>query len=423
MGLFSVVESLVERRLRPLELVEDAVERLGAADASLNFVESLWVERARRRAEQLEGSVPSPSQPLCGVPVLAKAGMELGRGIAGLVEDLGAVVVGTARASERGWRAETTDGERGPVRNPRDPSRGVGGSCGGSAVAVAVDAVPLALGNDAGGSLRIPASYVGLPGVCVRPWRLGDGWRVSEGVFAHTLQETAFVLDYLVQHEGRARLLSSFAAGVVAPRRLGVWSRPAGGRDLQPRVAEAFEGALDVLAAAGVELVEVSQHFEAPWLELLEARQALEVVGALARGEELRDPALRRLAERPLEELLASLEPLERAVADGRARVRRCLDEVDAVIAPVARCEAPRALDPIALDKELGRDARDPIGFTYAANLAGLAAVSVPLVPGPRSPTLGIQALAVREVSAIAAASWLARHLSPEVLSAPPVPW
>jgi len=421
--LTALLGALARGERAPVEVVEEALERLEDADRQWGVLASLDAEGAvgaARRVEQL-GQRPSPARPLLGVPVLAKEGSRRGRGVRRRAEAAGAIIVGEGRASERNWRCETTDVWRGPVRNPLDPSRGTGGSSGGCAAAVAAGAVPLALASDGGGSIRIPASFVGLPGVLVRPWWFGGIGRASEGVIATTLLETAFALDVLGRPDGRRRLLTPFAIGARPPRRVGVWRVPPGERPLTPPVEEAFEAALAALVDAGVALVEVDELGRGPWLELLEAREALGLHGARLDGADFGDPALVRLADQELSGLVAALGPLEEEVAARSEALRELLEELDGIVSPVSRRESPPALAPEELDRFLGEDARDPVGFAYVANLAQLAAVSIPV--GAGGATVGIQCIAGSEVRALSVASWLARSLAPGVLCAQRPPW
>jgi Asp-tRNA(Asn)/Glu-tRNA(Gln) amidotransferase A subunit family amidase len=75
------------------------------------------------------------------------------------------VVVGTTRSHEFGWGITTQHATRGSTRNPWDLGRIPGGSSGGSAAAVAAGFVPLAVGSDTGGSIRIPAAFCGVLGL------------------------------------------------------------------------------------------------------------------------------------------------------------------------------------------------------------------------------------------------------------------
>src|SRR5690606_17889570 len=121
--------------------------------------------------------------PLHGVPVAVKdiidvAGLPTGMGSAHfdghvaeadalcvtMLRDAGAVIVGKTGTHEFAYGGTGDVSVNGPVRNPRDRERMPGGSSSGSAAAVAAGTVPLALGTDTGGSVRIPAAFCGIAG-------------------------------------------------------------------------------------------------------------------------------------------------------------------------------------------------------------------------------------------------------------------
>ncbi|WP_219412488.1 amidase family protein [Pseudonocardia nigra] len=167
----------------------------------------------------------------------------------------GAAVVGKTNLHELALGITSNNTAFGPVRNPHDPGRSSGGSSGGSAVAVATGVVPVALGTDTGGSVRVPAAHCGVVGFRPTVGRWGTGATVpisrtrdTAGVLASTVADAALV-DELVTGE-RA------AASPARRLRLGV-PRPGFYDDLHPEVAACTERALDRLADAGVELVEV----------------------------------------------------------------------------------------------------------------------------------------------------------------------
>src|SRR5205085_10061783 len=102
----------------------------------------------------------------------------------------------------------TTESRRfGPTRNPWDRDRTPGGSSGGSAAAVAAGMVPVAHGNDGGGSIRIPAACCGLVGLKPSRGRVsvgpesGDNFLVQDGVLSRSVADTAAILDLLEGYE------------------------------------------------------------------------------------------------------------------------------------------------------------------------------------------------------------------------------
>jgi len=171
------------RELSPVEALEDCEARI---DPRLGAFQALCLERARSEARAAEAAWAGdePTGPLCGVPLAVKdlidtADVETARGSAIFagnvpttdaecvrrVRAAGAIVMGKTTTHEFAWGMSMAGPDGAPLtRNPRDPDRMTGGSSGGSAVAVACGASPLALGTDTGGSIRLPASWCGIYG-------------------------------------------------------------------------------------------------------------------------------------------------------------------------------------------------------------------------------------------------------------------
>ncbi len=165
----------------PGELIEQAIARIESVDPQLNAVITPMFDDARERART------GPAEgPFTGVPYLLKdfgevevAGVRFTEGSAFLADFVpdadseivrrlrraGFVICGKTNTCEFGILPTTEPAVHGPTRNPWDTSRSPGGSSGGSAAAVAAGMVPAAHGNDAGGSIRIPASCCGLFGL------------------------------------------------------------------------------------------------------------------------------------------------------------------------------------------------------------------------------------------------------------------
>jgi mandelamide amidase len=165
----------------------------------------------------------------------------------------GAAVIGKTNMHELALGITSNNSAFGPVRNPHDPSRSAGGSSGGSAVAVAAGVVPLALGTDTGGSVRVPAAHCGIVG-----WRPTVGrWPGDRIVPISRTRDTAGVLAARVADAALVDELVTGDAPAPAPDRLRLGVPRAGFyTDLHPEVAECARRTLDRLADSGVELVE-----------------------------------------------------------------------------------------------------------------------------------------------------------------------
>lgn len=208
----------------PAELVEAAIARIERVDPQLNAVIHPRFDAARRAAAG-DADPPLPDGPFRGVPMCIKdavahtagdpyhVGMRFLRDrqwtepddsyLAAKFREAGFVVVGKTNTPELATTITTEPVAYGPTRNPWDPTRSTGGSSGGSAAAVAAGMVPVAHGNDMGGSIRIPASECGLVGL--KPTRartslgpnFGEFWgpTTHEGVLTRSVRDTAGVLD------------------------------------------------------------------------------------------------------------------------------------------------------------------------------------------------------------------------------------
>jgi amidase len=172
---------LVRRReVKPIELVDAAIERIERLNPAINAVVTPMYEQARTLAMS-----ELPDGPFAGVPFLLKdigapyAGVRMTEGSAFLsdfvpdydselvtrLKRAGLIIVGKTNLPEFGLGVTTEPRLFGPSRNPWDTTRTTGGSSGGSAAAVAAGLVPMAHGTDGGGSVRIPSSCCGVFGL------------------------------------------------------------------------------------------------------------------------------------------------------------------------------------------------------------------------------------------------------------------
>ena len=201
---------------------EAALARIAERDRDLNAVTDVFAAEALASADAVDAKPLDQRGPLAGVPVLVKDEFD----IAGHVTTLGgfgnstpaaqdcelvrrvraadAVILGRTAMPEFGQFPTTESARYGVTHNPWDNTRGPGGSSGGSAASVSARMVPLALGADGGGSLRIPASACGLIGL--KPTRglvstapLRQHWfaLVALGGLTRTVEDTAALLDVI----------------------------------------------------------------------------------------------------------------------------------------------------------------------------------------------------------------------------------
>ena len=212
-------------------LVEAALAAIERDDPTLNAFVALCADRALAEAD---GVAPGDNRPLAGVPIAIKDLFALTEGlpttngsrslgdwvpdhdspVVARLRAAGAIVIGKTNTPEFGMRPVTEPERFGATRNPWDPSMTPGGSSGGSGAAVAAGMVALAHGNDAGGSLRIPASCCGLVGLKPTRLRIPLGAALAEfagfgtdGVLTRTVRDTAVALDVLSGDEPDAPLL------------------------------------------------------------------------------------------------------------------------------------------------------------------------------------------------------------------------
>ena len=178
-----IVESFRAAELRPSELLRRVLDRIDELDPVLGAFVTLDREGAARQAAVAdERWARGAGGPLCGVPISVKdiidvAGLPTGCGTPGdhpparadaaVVRGLrqaGAVIVGKVHLHELALGITGENPRLGTPKNPRDRSRLPGGSSSGSAVSVAAEMVPLSVGTDTGGSVRVPAALCGVVG-------------------------------------------------------------------------------------------------------------------------------------------------------------------------------------------------------------------------------------------------------------------
>ncbi|MFJ1810497.1 MULTISPECIES: allophanate hydrolase [unclassified Streptomyces] len=299
----------------------------------------------------------------------------------------GALVLGTTNLDQFATGLVGTRSPHGAVRGAVDPARVSGGSSSGSAVAVALGIVDLALGTDTAGSGRVPAAFNGIVGL--KPTR---GVVPTEGVvpacasidcvtvFARTLPEAEQALAHMASPAGRA--LPALPVRSPGPWRVAVPPLDQLG-ELDQGWAEAYEAAVRQVEAAGAEIrgIDLTPFTEAAAM-LYEGAFVAErytAVGTfvdklIAEGGEGLDPTVAGIITRardiPAHRLYTDTERL--AVLRSRALAE--LADSDALLLPTTPGHptlAEVAADPLGANARLGR-------FTNSTNLFDLAAAAVP---------------------------------------------
>ena len=213
-----LAELIKKKEVSPIDVCEEAIDRIEGLNPELNAVVTPMFDLARRQIQQ-----NSFDGPFAGVPFLLKdliasyAGVPLTNGsrscrnfipdhdseLVRRFKKSGVVILGKTNTPEFGLVGYTEPELHGPTRNPWNTGHTPGGSSGGSASAVAAGMVPMASGGDGGGSIRIPASCCGLFGL--KPSRgrnptgpdFGEIWlgAVVEHIISRSVRDSAAMLD------------------------------------------------------------------------------------------------------------------------------------------------------------------------------------------------------------------------------------
>ena len=410
-------------------VVDATLARIEKLNPLLNAFTDVTAARARKRAAALETERASgaPLGPLAGVPFAVKnlfdvaglptrAGSKINRErqpaerdspLIARLEAAGAVLVGALNMGEYAYDFTGENVHDGPSRNPHDTTRMTGGSSGGSGGAVAGRLVPLALGSDTNGSIRVPSSLCGVFGLKPTYGRLSRAASfpfVSSfdhlGPFARTVADLAASYDVMQGPDADDPVCAQRPVEPTLPLLArgadGLRIAIAGGyfRDGVP--AEAGAAVTKIAAALGI-----SREIEVP--EVARARAAAYVITA-AEGAALHLDRLRKRAadyDPAVRDRLIAGAMIPAAMVTSAQKFRRwycehalaLFNEVDAILAPATPCPAPLiGQETFVVDRML-LPVRPNLGlYTQPMSFIGLpvVAVPVPLRPLP----IGVQIIA-----------------------------
>jgi aspartyl-tRNA(Asn)/glutamyl-tRNA(Gln) amidotransferase subunit A len=425
----AIAEAVANRKLTALEATDAVLARIATRDPVLNAFTDVTAERARTKARAIDADIAAgkPVGPLAGVPfavknlfdvqgLVTRAGSKINRDSppasrdATLIERMeaaGAVLVGALNMGEYAYDFTGENIHDGNSCNPHDTSRMTGGSSGGSGGAVGGRLVPIALGSDTNGSIRVPASFCGIFGLKPTYGRLSRARSFPFvasldhlGPLARSVEDLATSYDVMQGADADDAACTARAPEPVTPLlaqgigdlRIAV----AGGHFQQHLFPEAIEAVARVAKA-----LNATDVIEVP--EAARARAAAYVIttteGASLHLDRLRtrahdfDPAVR---DRLIAGAMVPAPLVDRAQKFRRwyrARVLELFKHVDVLIAPATPCVAPKigqvnfVLDGVELP------VRANIGIhTQPISFIGLpvVAVPVPLEPMP----IGVQLIA-----------------------------
>ncbi len=392
-------------------MVDDALARIKARDPQLNSFTDIVADRARERARAVDAD--NKKGPLAGVPFAVKnlfdvkglptrAGSKINREHAPAEKDqpliarleaAGAVLVGALNMGEYAYDFTGENVHDGNAHNPHDVTRMTGGSSSGSGGAVAGGLVPLSLGSDTNGSIRVPASFCGLFGLKPTYGRLSRarsfpfvGSLDHLGPLARNSRDLALAYDAMQGPDAEDPVCTDRAVEPVMPaleRGIeGLRIAVAGGYFRKGAFPEA-SAALDRVAKA----LNATTEIEIP--EAARARAAAYVItateGASLHLERLRtraadfDPAVR---DRLIAGAMVPMPLYQQAQKFRRwyrGEVLRLFETVDVILAPATPCTAPAIGQKTFVLDGVEMPVRPNIGvYTQPISFIGLPVVAVP---------------------------------------------
>ena len=322
-----------------LSVIEATLDRIEAHSEATNAFCTVVPDRARESARDIDRAIEAGEAvgPLAGVPIGVKdlidvAGVRTTYGsmafaehtpeesalVVSRLEAAGAVIVGKTNTPEFGRKPMTSNRLFGTTANPWNTDRTAGGSSGGSAAALADGLVPLALGTDAAGSLRIPSSACGTYALVSEFGRVARGPASTRndafvpiqpyghvGPMSRTVADTALALDVLAgPHPDDPYSLPERPAAASyreVVRSVGD-DRPLDGLDIayspdlgigryEERVESAVADAVGTFGAAGADVTRLESVFEDSWATLFEALSTLLQVRYAGLYDDLRQNA------------------------------------------------------------------------------------------------------------------------------------
>jgi len=421
-----IASAVAGRKMSALDATEAALARIKQHDGILNSFTDVTADRARAKARAIDADIAAGKEvgPLAGVPFAVKnlfdvaglptrAGSKINRDLAPsrrdatLIERMeaaGAVLVGALNMGEYAYDFTGENVHDGPSRNPHDTTRMTGGSSGGSGSAVGGALVPIALGSDTNGSIRVPSSFCGIFGLKPTYGRLSRARSFPFvasldhlGPFTRSVTDLALAYDAMQGPDADDGACTTrgleptlpLLANPVSDLRIAI----AGGHFQKNVFPEAVEAVSRVAKALGatkvVDVPEASRARAAAYVITTTEGASLHLDRLRKRPNDF-DPAVR---DRLIAGAMVPAPLVDRAQKFRRwyrAQLAEIFKSVDVLLAPATPCTAPKLgqvnfkLDGVELP------VRANIGIhTQPISFIGLpvVAVPVPLEPLP----IGVQ--------------------------------
>jgi len=226
-----LAKGIRDGELSPVEVLDSYLDRVKEINPKINAIVTLLEDSAKEEAEKAEKRVQEEKElgVLHGVPIVIKDNIPV-RGVRTtygsklyenhvpeedmiLVDRLrraGAIILGKTNMPEFGLIGITDNPVFGVTKNPWNTNKTTGGSSGGSAAAVAAGLCPIAIGNDGGGSIRIPSNFCGVFGLKPHLGRIPrypslPGWETMavEGPITRTVEDAAMMMDVMAGPDDR----------------------------------------------------------------------------------------------------------------------------------------------------------------------------------------------------------------------------
>lgn len=386
--------------------IADALAAIRSRNPLINAFVDLTEDRSRTAGPR--------GGPLAGVPFAVKnlfdvrglrtlAGSKINRSLPPATEDAtavtrlesaGAVLVGTLNMDEYAAGYTTENGHYGATRNPHDPERVAGGSSGGSAAAVAAGFVPLALGSDTTGSIRVPAAFCGVWGLKPTYGRLSRGGTFpfcasldTIGPLANSVELLAAAYDAMQGPDARDPVCRPLPAESITPQidagTRGLRIARAGGyfeANAEPRVADLVRNAARALGAEHTAEFPETERAGAAALIITRAESAqLHLANLRSRANDF-DPMIR---DRLLANALIPASWYLQAQRFRRWHHRQLLklfESVDVLLAPATPAPAHRSGEESIVLQGSAVPARAAAGLLVAPlSLAGLPVICAPV--------------------------------------------